>query len=327
MAKRQRKSKQRSATKRLHYFALFLLVFILFLALGAVAYFFYSLGYEDAKKVQSHKTSFAAIKKREEEVLSSIFSEVEDYKTSQKEKPKKIPKSSKPKPKPSKPKVQKSHVTSNVSGAKLVIVIDDVAYEYQVNAIKSLHIPITPSFFPSTPRHPDTPRYARRFRHYMIHLPLEALYYSREEANTLRITSSYATMDRIVRKIRHDFPRARYVNNHTGSKFTANLSAMRRLISVLDHYHFKFLDSRTTAQTKVPKVMQELGRAYIHRDIFLDNNPSIPAIKAQIKKAVALARKKGFAIAIGHPHKNTIEALRQSKKLLKSVQLIYIDQL
>ena len=326
MAKRRKKSKQKSGAKWLRYGTFFVLILVFLGALGGVAYYFYSLGFEDAKKIQSHKTSFEVIKKKEQEVLSSVLSEVEDYKASQKVSQKQQSKPIKPKPKPSKPHPKKSH-TASTHRARLLIIIDDVAYGYQVNAIRSLHLPITPSFFPSSSRHPDTPRYARRFRHYMIHLPLEALHYSREEANTLRITSSYATMDRIVRKIRHDFPRARYVNNHTGSKFTADLSAMRRLISVLDRYHFKFLDSRTTAQTKVPKVMQELGRPYIHRDIFLDNDPSIPAIKAQIKKAVALARKKGLAIAIGHPHKNTIEALRQSKKLLKSVHLIYVDKL
>ena len=215
------------------------------------------------------------------------------------------------------------------SGARprLAIIIDDVAYRYQVRALTSLGIPLNLSFFPPSPDHPDTPRLAAALSHYMVHLPLEALHFHKEEPHTLRTTSTSQDMERVVERIRRLFPKARYVNNHTGSRFTADELAVRRLVEALDRYGFGLVDSRTTAKTKVPVVMRDLGRPYLHRDIFLDNKADIAYIQSQLKKAIQKAKRQGYAIAIGHPKPATIEALRRSKGILKEVQLVYIEDL
>ena len=41
--------------------------------------------------------------------------------------------------------------------------------------------------------------------------------------------------------------------------------------------------------------------------------------------AGSVAKKKGYAIAIGHPHKVTMEALQQAKSILSDVEIVYID--
>ncbi len=161
----------------------------------------------------------------------------------------------------------------------------------------------------------------------MIHLPMEAMHYLHEERYTLRPTTTTREMDRYIAKLRKDFPRARCINNHTGSRFTADYEAMKQLIGVLDRYRFCFLDSRTTPKTQVPKLMRHLHRSYLARDIFLDNDIDVAKIKTQLKKAVRLAKRKGLAIAIGHPHAKTLEAIRESKGILKEVRLIYVDEL
>jgi len=63
------------------------------------------------------------------------------------------------------------------------------------------------------------------------------------------------------------------------------------------------------------------------RDIFLDNIADIGYIKNQLKKAVKLAKKHGYAIAIGHPHSTTFKALATSGTILKDVDIVYIDEL
>jgi len=50
-------------------------------------------------------------------------------------------------------------------------------------------------------------------------------------------------------------------------------------------------------------------------------------VLGQIKIAIKVAKSHGSAIAIGHPHKNTLQALYESKKLLKQVDLVYINRL
>lgn len=42
-----------------------------------------------------------------------------------------------------------------------------------------------------------------------------------------------------------------------------------------------------------------------------------PYILSQIKKAIEIAKKHGSAIAIGHPHANTIAAISESKTFFR----------
>ncbi len=230
--------------------------------------------------------------------------------------------------KPEPPKIPpKKPIPRRGETPRLAIIIDDVAHGHQVRALRSLGIPLNLSFFPPSPDHPDTPRLARSLSHYMVHLPMEAVGFRREEPHTLRTDFSEAQMERVVARIRRLFPKARYVNNHTGSKFTADEAAVRRLVRVLDRYGFGLVDSRTTAETKIPAVMARLGRRYLHRKVFLDNEADIAYIQGQLKKAVQKAKQEGYAIAIGHPRPATIEALRRSKGILKEVRLVYIEDL
>jgi len=210
---------------------------------------------------------------------------------------------------------------------KLAIIIDDVGRLSQVKALNALHLHLTKSFLPPSPIRPNTPRLARSESFYMIHLPMEAMSFSAEEPKTLRITDSQATVNNRIKEIKKLFPKVRYINNHTGSKFTADEKAMNKLIAALNQNHIYFVDSRTTAQTKAPKVLKNFGQKYIARDVFLDHHMEKDYVKAQIKDAIRIAKTHGSAIAIGHPHPNTIAALRESKKLLQEVDLVYINQI
>jgi polysaccharide deacetylase 2 family uncharacterized protein YibQ len=141
------------------------------------------------------------------------------------------------------------------------------------------------------------------------------------------VNDSQEQISKRVSEIKKLFPNVEYVNNHTGSKFTSNEAAMNRLIFALNTNNIKFIDSRTTGQTKAPKVLKNYGLRYLGRDIFLDHHMDKPYILAQIKKAVKIAKIHGTAIAIGHPHKNTLQALRESKKVLQEVELVFVNQL
>jgi len=210
---------------------------------------------------------------------------------------------------------------------QLCIIIDDVGTKSQVKAIKSLHIPLTMSFLPPSKARPNTSRLAKQESVYMVHLPMEAQNWSAEEPNTLRVSNSQNYISQRIETIKELFPKAQFVNNHTGSKFTSNEIAMNRLIYALNANNMHFIDSRTTAQTKAPKVLKNFGQKYVARDVFLDHHMEKSYVKEQIKKAIKLAKSHGSAIAIGHPHKNTLQALYESKNLLKEVDLVYINRL
>ncbi|WP_457564476.1 divergent polysaccharide deacetylase family protein [Caminibacter sp.] len=209
----------------------------------------------------------------------------------------------------------------------LVIILDDVSFKYQVRDIKSLPFKITPSFFPPTKRHPNTAVYAKEFSDYMVHLPLEAIHFSKPEPNTLNVGASYAKIKARIDYIKKIFPRAHFINNHTGSTFTADKNSMILLFKALKADNLGFVDSRTTPYSKAYIADNYYKIPLFSRNVFIDNKPDIAYIQNQLKKAVKIAQKKGYAIAIGHPHKTTFEALRKSKNILKNVEVVYIDEL
>ncbi len=222
--------------------------------------------------------------------------------------------------------VKKKKIYSNFNKPKLAIIMDDVSFLHDVKSIKALHMPLTMSFLPPSNIHPDSARLASNEKIYMVHLPLQAMHFSAEEPTTLHVNDSKEKIIQRVKEIKILFPRAYYVNNHTGSRFTSDKRAIKDLIIALKSEGIGFLDSRTTAETKVPEVMESLGKPYIARDIFLDHEANVEYIQGQILKAIKKAKELGSAIAIGHPRKETLEALRRSKGALKSVELVYVNK-
>jgi len=211
---------------------------------------------------------------------------------------------------------------------KLAIIIDDVHTKKQMKRIKELGFKITPSIFPPYASAKHSNLLAKGLKHYMIHLPMESSskQFNSQDETLLTSFSDEKIVNRVM-KIRQLFPKAKYINNHTGSVFTSNYKAMKKLYIALKMEGFTFVDSFTESSSKVRKIAHEFGDAYIRRDIFIDNKQELSYIHSQLKLAVKKAKKKGYAIAIGHPHKVTMKALSLAKHILKDVELVYIDDI
>lgn len=319
---RKKKKKSDVASKILTYIAWFLAIVALMLGSLVLGYYF---GFSEAqeqtvnkikkieKTVQVEKKD---VTKRLQEVLQK---EIKIYESASHEiddaelvnPPKEIPK----------PKI------TTKAKPQLAIIIDDVSTLSQVKAIKALHEPLTMSFLPPSPARPDSAKLASQESFYMVHLPMEAQSFSKEEPYTLRVKDSQQEILQRVSEIKKLFPKVQYINNHTGSKFTSNEIAMNRLYFAFQKLGIHFVDSRTTAQTQAPKVAKKFGLKYVARDVFLDHHMEKEYVKEQIKKAVKFAQTHGKAIAIGHPHQNTLEALAESKELLSSVELVTVKEI
>ena len=212
------------------------------------------------------------------------------------------------------------------SRAKLAIIIDDVGTGEQAQKIAALPVRVTPSIFPPEYQRKDTRSLARGFEHYAIHLPMEASS-AKNNSATLRASDNYEKLRGVIAKLRADFPNAKFINNHTGSKFTADERAMQNLLRAMNEHGFLFIDSRTSPATKAKAAMNGLGMRYVHRDVFLDNQNSVAAVRKKLREAVALAKKQGYAIAIGHPKSSTLRALANSADILGEVDLVYLDEI
>ncbi len=215
-----------------------------------------------------------------------------------------------------------------VDRPKLAIIIDDISTFHQAKKIKSLNLNITPSIFPPSANYPNSARVAREFEFYMIHLPLEAMNYQAQEKNTLKVGDSSAKIESEISKIRSNFPKAIYINNHTGSKFTSDYDSLKKLFIAFKKHNMIFIDSYTTKDSKAKILSSEFGNKYLKRDVFIDNTKDEKAIINKLKEAIKIAQKSGFAIAIGHPYEQTFKALKGFKSELESqVDIIFVRDL
>jgi len=210
---------------------------------------------------------------------------------------------------------------------KLAIVIDDVTLQSQVNNIQKINHDITMSFMPPIKTHKNSAKIAQPLDFYMVHFPMQANSFKFEETNTLHVGDSYEKIENRVKQIRQWYPNAIYTNNHTGSKFTSDDQSMDYLIKALTKYDFIFLDSRTTANTKTKKYAKKYKVPYLARNIFLDNKLEYNYILSQLKKSIKIAKKSGYAVAIGHPHKITLKVLKEAEPLFKDLNLVYVDKI
>ena len=96
-------------------------------------------------------------------------------------------------------------------------------------------------------------------------------------------------------------PNATGVNNHEGSRGTADPALMAELMPLLARRHLFFIDSRTTAATVAYDAAIRAGVPAASRNVFLDDTENPAAVRAQLDLAVQDARRNGSAIAIGHP--------------------------
>ena len=101
------------------------------------------------------------------------------------------------------------------------------------------------------------------------------------------------------------------INNHMGSRFTADRARMDVVMGELKRRGLLWLDSKTTTDSVGSAAARAAGVPQIERDVFLDNTQSMPAIRNEMEQAIATAKARGSAIAIGHPHEATIAALKE----------------
>ncbi len=301
-------------------------------------------------KNDNQKINLKTILKEQNKTLDqqykAIASEIEDFRSSekfQKIKEKKALKTEKftskctiaytlekplPKPRIIQQKEKEEPVKKIQKSLPLVaIIMDDVSSKWQAKLIKKLPFPITPSIFPATYDHPNTPEIAKMFQHYMVHTPMEAYHFPSPEENTLHVDDSLKTIDMRIKNIKKDFPHLIAINNHTGSMFTSDYESMDKLFCVLKKYHIRFVDSRTSAQTKGTKMGKIFHTKVLERNVFLDNIDDEDAILDKLKETVSYAKKNHLAIAICHPKESTFQALMHAKNILHGVEVVTIDKL
>ena len=193
----------------------------------------------------------------------------------------------------------------------LAIVLDDMGLERgRAERAIALAPPLTLAFLPYGREAPALARQARARGHeILLHMPMQPV--GGEDAGPGALTVDLAPAD-IRARVGGALERFEFaigLNNHMGSRFTAD----RRLIGVvmdeLAQRGLAFVDSRTIGATQGLPAARAGGVAAVARDVFLDNDPSVEGVRRQLDEAERIARRQGAAVAIGHPYEGTIAAL------------------
>lgn len=221
-------------------------------------------------------------------------------------------------------------LSQSVMSAKLAIVIDDFGYrKHNEEAILKLPTEISIAILPDSPlRDEMANKAASQGRDILIHLPMAPISKQPLEKNTLTPQMSAQEIERIIERAIAKIPQAKGMNNHMGSAMTSDLTAMKHVMQTLQHHQFFFLDSVTIGRTQATQAASQTHVNVIKRNVFLDDSQKEADIERQFDRAVSIARKRGYAIAIGHPHPNTVRVLQRRIPLLPAdVELVSISSL
>jgi polysaccharide deacetylase 2 family uncharacterized protein YibQ len=198
--------------------------------------------------------------------------------------------------------------------ARLAIIIDDLGSDRAAaEAVFALGFPLTISVLPNHEHSREIADEAhRRGFQVMLHLPMQSVANETPEAQELRPGMPAQEVAEEVAQFLQNVPDAAGVNNHQGSQATADAALMDELMPVLRDHHLFYVDSRTTAATVAYETAQDFGVPSSFRNVpFLDDVAEVGAVRKQLQLALRGARDKSEAVAIGHPHPATLQALRE----------------
>ena len=199
------------------------------------------------------------------------------------------------------------------TGAPMVaIIIDDLGLnKHRLARTIALPRPLTLAILPYSENIEPWVQKARAAGHeLMLHLPMEPGDPAEDPGPNALLADLDAT--ELARRIEWNLGRFEGyvgVNNHMGSRFTASSEMMRPLIHRLSEGGLLFVDSLTTNLSVGRELAQAAGVPSAARDIFLDNDIDVVRIRAQLEKVERCAIRKGYCIAIGHPHPETLSVL------------------
>ncbi|MDF2368723.1 divergent polysaccharide deacetylase family protein [Sneathiella sp.] len=196
----------------------------------------------------------------------------------------------------------------------IALVIDDVGLSHRlVEELNELPALLTLAFLPYAPALQGKVELVRQNgNEVMLHLPMEPTDHHVDPGPDALLTS-LSKEELRARTIRNldSFEGYVGVNNHMGSRFTADGTAMAIVMDIMAERGLLFLDSKTTSASTGYRLAAERGMPSVKRDIFIDHVIDEAAILKQLAKVEAMAERSGVVIAIGHPHPATIRVLQK----------------
>lgn len=209
---------------------------------------------------------------------------------------------------------QRNNAVTDFKGQKkIVIIIDDMGVSRKLSEeVINLPGPLTLAFLPYADNLPDITKRAKDLGHeLMIHMPMEPM-------NGDLDVGSIALLDDMseqeiadnLEKAFQSFEGYVGINNHMGSRVTQNQKIMDQVMDTLHKRDLLFVDSITIGSSVAADTAARHGLKYAERDVFLDHHEDDAFVTQSLKRLEEISKKRGYAIAIGHPKKLTIKNLK-----------------
>ncbi len=194
---------------------------------------------------------------------------------------------------------------------KIIVIFDDIGIDKRAfDQVMKLPGPVTVSFLPYAKDVDRLAAFAKaRGDAIMLHLPMEPVGDADPGPNALYSDMSEATFRRALEWNLDRFNGYVGVNNHMGSRLTANERLMKIALEAVAERGLFFLDSVTTHNTVARRAGKAVGAEVFSRDVFIDAHADRKSVIKQLAQVEAIARETGYVVAIAHPYAETIDVI------------------
>jgi polysaccharide deacetylase 2 family uncharacterized protein YibQ len=218
------------------------------------------------------------------------------------------------------------------SKPKIAIVFDDLGIDMPRSAkVIKLRSPLTLSFMTYASKLKEQTKIARNAGHELwMHMPMEPRSQTIDPGPNVLLTGlPKAELQASISWNLNQFSDYIGINNHMGSRFTADLESVRIFMKELKKRNLMFLDSRTSSKSVAQRAAIEAKVPFIVRNIFIDHIDDTIEIKKSLTQVERFAKKFGYAVAIGHPRDKTLREVGSWLNTFeeKGLQLVPLSKL
>jgi polysaccharide deacetylase 2 family uncharacterized protein YibQ len=203
----------------------------------------------------------------------------------------------------------------------IVLILDDVGFDHQpLDSAMAIDPNVNFAVLPNGRRSTEfaSTLHARGFE-LLCHLPMEPEGFPRISPGdgAVLTTMSDAQIATATRANIQSIRFARGVNNHMGSRATADRRVMTDVFGALPKGMY-FIDSKTTGNSIAGTLARTMRVKTASRNVFLDDVQDVVSIRRQLAELADTAASRGVSIGIGHMYPSTIQVLTEEAPKLRA---------
>ncbi len=217
---------------------------------------------------------------------------------------------------------------------KVALLVDDMGYSLKtLRELAALKLSLTIAILPYSPWAKETAQMAQQYNmEVILHLPLESVNDFNANAATEGLIHSGMSEKDVLEILEANLtqvPFIRGVNNHMGSKITAERETMSLILARLKKDNLYFIDSVTSGSSIAFKLAREMSVASAYRHVFLDSETEEGYILKQLIQLLRQAQSRGMAVGICHPYAPTLKVLSENLELFEeyNCEVVFASQI